>query len=222
MVSAMDKDRYFCWSDISTWSSLLRKASEDATPEDVRALLSKLYSGYRAFHGCKPVSVNSYRERGLLAHDRAGFHGAIKQEILAAYPAIDPALIDRAIREATPGGGRAEVCAFLDRRYLLREGKEFCVEGSELPLRIAARLRDHSGVSVRQLFTDRGTPTIVEFGVNWEDSPYHVGTELHLYVHEGLEAARAGIEPRVFDMPHVQTHTVPPGLIFNVEHPTFS
>jgi hypothetical protein len=220
MMVPVNSRAYFCWSDISTWAPLLDASRDGVSPDDVRALLRRVYAGFRAFHGCKPIDVDAYRKEGLLAHDRDVLHAEVKARIVAAHPEIDPAQIDRAIRAATPGGGRPEVCAFVDRRYLVGQGKEFCVRGSEMPLRVARYVAGYSGVDVRSTFTEPGTPLVVEFGVNWMDGPYHVKKELPDYVHEALEPARAGEAPRVFDMPHVQLKSVPPSMIFAIDQPS--
>ena len=222
MEAAADPKAYFCWSDISTWASLLDATPRGASSDDVGMLLQQLYVGYRAFHGCKSLDVESYRSQGLLAHDRRILHDQVKARILTAHPEIDPKDIDQSIVQATRGEGEPEVCAFIDRRFLEGDAKEFCIRGSEMPRRVAAILRGYSDIDVAPVLTQPGTPTIVEFGVAWINGPPHIMKHLPNEVHAALEPARRGNAPRVIDDPHVQRKTVPPSMIFAISHPVFA
>jgi hypothetical protein len=217
------REEYFCWSDLASWGPLLDATDAGTTRDRVDVLLNTLYAGVRAFHGCKPFDTESYRRDGIVAYDREFLHQQVRDRIRAAHPEIDPALIERAIAEATPAIVRKpEVCAYVDRRFLVCDGREFCLQGSEMPLRVAARLAGYvGGVDVRQLFLATGTPTVIEFGADWEDTPFHVRDQLPDEVHAALEPARAAEPARVFDMPHVQFSSVPPEKIFAIEQPDF-
>jgi hypothetical protein len=94
-------------------------------------------------------------------------HEQIRNQLRGALPEFDAAVVDLAIERATPRSVRVrEICGFVDRRYSVGAGKEFCVQGSELPLRVAALLGREAGAVARALFLGApGTPTLVEYGV---------------------------------------------------------
>jgi len=90
-----------------------------------------------------------------------------------------------------------------------------------MPLRVATLLHNYSGVDVSRLFTDPGTPTLIEFGVDWIIGPRYMKVELPDYVQEALGPARQGVAPPVLDWAHVQITTVPASQILGIEHPIF-
>jgi hypothetical protein len=93
-----------------------------------------------------------------------------------------------------------------------------------MPLRVASRLSDYTPVDVSPLFTERGTPTLVEFGVDWDDEDAGFATErITDSLGESIEAVLAGGFPGrgLDDVTHVHHRDIPPSMIFSIEHPKF-
>lgn len=200
----------------------MRAAPVQISPANAIETLRALYAGYVAYHGCKPEHPDCYLKEGLLAHERAVLNAAAKERILKHFPDLDARLIDQAIVEATPGGGRPEVCAFIDRRTFLQdEGRQFFELGSELPRRIATLLEERTAKRICPIFESVGVPTIVRIAVDWDDATDHVLGELAREVGDGLSQVRQGAEPRTLDVVHVQLDNVPPQRILELCEPAF-
>lgn len=153
------QERPECWSDNFSWLPY----SEDILPEFVQRLTT-YYSHFKGFHGCRPSSVRSYYERGLLGQNsdflcdnfRQIFSDVPKKHLEAAIGQ----LFDRINSER----GRSWFIGC--DKYLLRYCGHYLIQGSEFVMSLAAQLhRSATGEDYRFRLRNYGTPTIFEVDI---------------------------------------------------------
>ncbi|AXW61561.1 hypothetical protein CJO94_05920 [Ralstonia solanacearum] len=153
------QERPKCWSDDFSWLP----DAEYVVPEFVSALTS-YYTHFKGFHGCRPVRLGSYYERGLLGQD-SDFLCNMFREIFSDAPKED---VESVIQQFAGRSDRERGAMWLvgNDRYLLKECGHYLIQGSEYLMALAAHLgHSPSGEDYRFRLRSYGIPTILEVDV---------------------------------------------------------
>lgn len=145
--------------DDSAWVELLAHCLEEDADELVDALAERL-SGQtlRAYHGCRPADLDSYRKHGIRVLDCAAIV-AHTREWLETVPGMErllPLLSDMTERVG-PATREGHVYFGLDDRFLVEHCGHYLIYGSEF---LTAGFGRH-----KEALTTRGRPTIIEVDV---------------------------------------------------------
>ncbi len=148
-----------CWSDNLSW------LPDPDIETDFRELFLGFYSRAKGFHGCRPVSVRSYYERGLLGQNRR----IIEETFRQLFSDIDGSLLETAIEQMTHRGHdeNGKIYFVSDDTYLVEECGHYLIQGSEYLIALAASLCDQrfSLEDFRLRLRTIGIPTIFEVDI---------------------------------------------------------
>lgn len=145
-----------CWSDNFEWLP----EAEFVIPDFVEAM-TNYYSHFKAFHGCRPRSLDSYYTHGLVGQN---FEPLIRsfREIFADVAKDD---IKRAIDKFVKRGqqGQGAIWLLADDQLLIKECGHYIIQGSEFLMALAANLgHGPSGEDYRFRLRNYGIPTVLE------------------------------------------------------------
>ena len=146
-----------CWSDDLCWLP----DSEYILPEFTGSLTS-YYTHFKGFHGCRPSSVSSYYERGLLGQN-SDLLCDIFREIFSDVPKED---VENAIRQFADRSNSERGAMWLvgSDKFLIEQCGHYLIQGSEYLMALAAHLsRSPSGEGFR--LRQYGIPTILEVDI---------------------------------------------------------
>ena len=148
-----------CWSDDLCWLP----DSEYILPEFTGSLTS-YYTHFKGFHGCRPSSVSSYYERGLLGQN-SDLLCDIFREIFSDVPKED---VENAIRQFADRSNSERGAMWLvgSDKFLIEQCGHYLIQGSEYLMALAAHLsRSPSGEDYRFRLRQYGIPTILEVDI---------------------------------------------------------
>jgi hypothetical protein len=130
--------------------------------DDFRELFLGFYSHMKGFHGCRPISVRSYYERGMLGQDDSGVLEAFRR----IFSDVDARYLDAAIAEMGARGDneRGRIYFLCDDVELVKFCGHYLIQGSEYLIALAACLgaQRFSDEDFRMRLRTSGIPTIFE------------------------------------------------------------
>lgn len=148
-----------CWSDNVSWLP----DSGYIVSEFVDALTS-YYTHFKGFHGCRPLKLASYYERGLLGQNSDLLCDAFR-EIFSDVPKAD---VEDVIRRFADRSNMERGAMWLlgSDKYLVGECGHYLIQGSEYLMALAAHLgHSPSGEDYRFRLRNYGIPTILEVDI---------------------------------------------------------
>ncbi len=127
------QDRPKCWSDDMSWLP----DSEDIVPEFI-SRFTTYYGYFKGFHGCRPLTLSSYYEQGLVGQNSAELF-AIFREIFSDVPQDK---IDRVVEQFSDRGLRERGAIWFvgDDASLIEDCGHYAIQGSEFLMALAAAL----------------------------------------------------------------------------------
>jgi len=152
-------------SDDSTW---LDKAIGDCgfvLPKTSFRLLSDRflnhYTKIRAFHACRPKSIDEYYKYGIVPLDPAELHAkARKLFIKSKSHEISQSKIEAAIKDIGTETREGNVHFGLDDKFLIKHCSHYLIHGSEYLMAIAIHLGHEVGRDLTRVLRNIGFPTI--------------------------------------------------------------
>lgn len=154
-------NRLFVWSDRSTWPTRYPTRLAEPGSRSCDRLAERLresYDGVRAYHGCRPLTIDSYLLEGLkLANHTERTRQAV-EFFTSARQDLTRAAVEKAADQQS-GIDNQRVYACWDDRALLQYCGHYIIRGSEFLQGIAARLH------CRDLLEQVGVPTIIDIDV---------------------------------------------------------
>lgn len=149
----LQRERPKCWSDDLAWLP-----DHERLVPAFSGRMSQYYTHVKAFHGCRPDSLASYYEQGLLGQD--GQQIAKKfREIFADVITLD---VDRAIEQSSSGAEPGQIFLSADDRKMIDGFGHYAISGSEYLLGLAAKLPPaNSGEDYRLRLRKIGIPICV-------------------------------------------------------------
>lgn len=153
------QERPECWSDDLSWLP----DSEYILPEFVGSLTG-YYTHFKGFHGCRPSSVSSYYEHGLLGQN-SDLLCDMFREIFSDVPQED---VESIITQfaARSNSERGATWLVGSDKFLIEQCGHYLIQGSEYLMALAAHLgRSPSGEDYRFRLRQYGVPTILEVDV---------------------------------------------------------
>jgi hypothetical protein len=133
--------------------------------ENTHGLLAQkiphVFSEVRVFHACRPVTLSSYYERGLMPLDL----GEMSRIARALFLEVDPSLKEEHLQDVVdklqPDGRDGRLYAALDDRFLIRRCGHYLIYGSEFLYCVANQLSGVTGVDYTSWLKQRGRPTMI-------------------------------------------------------------
>ncbi len=153
--------RVFVWSDRRTWPDRYPTRLSEPGSRACDGLAERLrdsYDAVRAFHGCRPLTIDSYIRDGLKLAD----HEERTRQAVELFTSARPWLTKDAVEKAAAqqsGIDNQRVYACWDDRALLQYCGHYIIRGSEFLQGIAARLH------CQDLLEQVGVPTIIDIDV---------------------------------------------------------
>lgn len=149
------KSRSYCDSDDQSW--LPDAGVQPAFTE----AFTNYYKGIRAFHGCRPLNVETYIQDGLFGHDSE----RLKREFLQRFPSVPEAVVREAAKELDLAR-QSEIQKtwfVLTEKELIERFGSYVVHGSEylavLARNVCLHMRD---IDYFEALQKNGYPTIIE------------------------------------------------------------
>jgi hypothetical protein len=113
------------------------------------------FTHLRLFHGCRPLDVRTYYEKGIVVMPLTEFARQLR-EIFSDFP---PEALEHAIAQVKRSDDAWRVDAALDLRYLIEHASQYIVQGSETLSAFAANLPIVDGEDPRERLRNVGVPT---------------------------------------------------------------
>lgn len=148
-----------CWADDFSWLP----DSEYVLPEFTLSL-TNYYTHFKGFHGCRPLDLRSYYERGLVGQN-SEFLCDVFRDIFSDVPneEIENVIHQFADRSSSEKGTMWLVGC---DTFLLEECGHYLIQGSEYLMALAANLkRPQSFEDYRFRLRNYGIPTILEVDI---------------------------------------------------------
>ena len=155
------RQRVFIWSDRQTWPDRYPTRLSEPGSRACDRLADRLrdsYDAVRAYHGCRPLSTDSYLREGLKLAD----HAALTRHAVELFTSVCPWVTREAVEAAAAkqsGIDDRRVYACWDDRELVEHSGHYIVRGSEFIQAIGALLY------CQHVLENFGTPTIIELDV---------------------------------------------------------
>lgn len=109
----------------------------------------------RLFHGCRPLDVLSYYEKGILVMSLDELARQFR-EIFSDHP---PEALEHAISKVMPRDEEWRVDTAIDLRFLIKHASHYIVHGSETLNAFAVYLPSINGEDPRKRLKNVGVPT---------------------------------------------------------------
>ncbi|MEM5434691.1 hypothetical protein [Paraburkholderia diazotrophica] len=155
----LSQERPKCWSDDFSWLP----DSGYILPEFVSSL-TRYYTHFKGFHGCRPLTLSSYYERGLLGQN-SDLLCSVFRELFYDVPKEH---VEKIIQQFGDRGNRERGAIWLvgSDQYLVDECGHYLIQGSEYLMALAAHLGSSpGGEDYRFRLRGQGVPTVLEIDV---------------------------------------------------------
>lgn len=130
--------------------------------EHLTQRLPSRYDAIRGFHGCRPVDVATYYEKGLLVMDPHRVEQQARDFFLSgAFPRISAADVEKGIANVGRSMREGRVYFEATQSSLEDHCAHYMLYGSEFVTGVAAGLRDLHGRDYRQDLKTIGRPTVL-------------------------------------------------------------
>lgn len=141
-----------CWSDDMDWLP-----DHCWTVEEFCARMVDYYSHFKAFHGCRPVDVGSYFEKGLVGQDKVQIQHVFRR-MFSEWPMEH---LDRAIADLEPTRDHeaGKVWLLGCDKELVEDCGHYLIQGSEYLMALAVHVE---GSLAQRRLREVGIPTIIE------------------------------------------------------------
>lgn len=152
-------ERPKCWSDNLSWLP----GSESLLPEFAECLTA-YYTHFKGFHGCRPSSLSSYYEKGLLGQNSQLLNDRFR-EIFSDAPKedVESAIAEFKKRSETERGAMWLVGC---DKFLITRCGHYLIQGSEYIMALAAHLGySMHGEDYRFRLRKYGVPTVLEVDI---------------------------------------------------------
>lgn len=135
-----------------------------------------LYSHVRFFHACRPVDVQTYREKGILLLKRGEQIERFKDIFLRSgrFPELTEGMLKQSIQavDSLKKDAEAELCFVLDDRLTIEHCGTYLIYGSEYLCNLVSQLPGGDKESYRRELRRIGTPTILK--INLPNTPDNI------------------------------------------------
>jgi hypothetical protein len=133
--------------------------------ENTHGLLAEkiphVFSEVRVFHACRPESLSSYYERGLMPLDLREMNRIARTLFLEADPSLKEKHLQDVVDKLQPDGREGRLYVALDDRFLIRYSGHYLIYGSEFLYCVANQLSEVTGVDYTSWLKQRGRPTMI-------------------------------------------------------------
>jgi len=211
--------------DLSGLDSVIADTNGNGQSDVRSQFVSALYrnvQSVRAFHGCKPIKLDTYVHAGIVPFSAA----RLRDEFVDAFfdqcgRAVSMDEVEMAISQISTNR-RNGVWLSMNRASLIEDGSHLMLFGSEALQGLAAQLLPKRLPHFREVLRSRGTPTILECEVPFASLSSDQASELVGMI---LETVVCQIRDREFDDPMRDfgfciSHCLPPSAITGVTHPS--
>lgn len=147
--------------DLSWLDDIVRKVTgrEVDTKDLLANRLLKRYDAIRAFHGARPIDVETYYKEGLRLLDAERVEASSRSTFLSgSFPELTPAHIENAIQAVGRDMREGRLYFEANERMLVEHCAHYMLYGSEYMVGIAAHIEGHR--DYRQVLKQHGTPTV--------------------------------------------------------------
>lgn len=161
----LQRTRPDCWSDNMAW------IGGEETANQFEERFVTYYGSVRGFHGCRPTSISSYLDKGLLGQSQ----NEIESTFRAIFRDLPQDRLGRAIQALAHRGsserGKIYFCATANE--LTERCGHYLLQGSEYLMCLAAALSEQADSRERYEMRLRaaGTPTIFDVDIPIEYLP---------------------------------------------------
>jgi len=145
------------WLDSAIRSADPGKDIDESSFQFLASRFRERYTHIRVFHGCRPVDVGEYYQRGFLPMDPEQLIETARRYFLRGQlKEINEGLLEKAIAEISTKHRANHIYFVLDDRHLLNGAGEYLIYGSEYLYCLAIRLTGNCESILRKM----GIPTI--------------------------------------------------------------
>jgi hypothetical protein len=204
-----------CWSDDLSWLP----DHEYLVPEFTSALTG-YYTHFKGFHGCRPTSLSSYLEHGLVGQ-RSEHLNKLFREIFADVEANS---VEGVIQQFTDRSHSERGATWLlgCDKYLVNQCGHYLIQGSEYLMALAANLGpSRHGEDFRFRLRNCGVPTVLEVDIPVWHVPQSQHTEVAKMILSewGQLATRKSLHLRGDPPCYVLRKDLPPECLVGHYHP---
>jgi hypothetical protein len=155
------RDDNFAWLNESVVS--VKGGQVEHIPAVLGTRLSEYYDALVAFHGCRPISLESYQQKGLKPSDTEAIRNQAR-ELFGNTPELDAAI--RSLQGAYENHNRGVTWLCITKEsFLQRHHEGFLLHGCEYLAALANR------IDREEMLRNRGIPTIIECVIKASELP---------------------------------------------------
>lgn len=187
--------------------------------EEVEKALPGHYESFIAYHGCRPVNVDEYYEKGLLRH--SDFTLAECRALAMELSGTPSDAVDAAILSINCRLDFQRTYVVLDGRGLVEKSPHYMIYGSEFTMSILAQLSRMGFPNCQYKLKARGTPTLFTCHVPFKLLKKFILREIAETLVRNAMAWRyhGSRNPPVLDHTVVLHVDLPPSCIVSHTHP---
>jgi hypothetical protein len=215
---------YFDWSDREWLQTALKAVGSNTTPEIFDTVVEEFISRYthiRAFHACRPISVNTYYRNGLLPLNMEELRKLAESYFLSAEsPPPHRHCLDRVMQELTNEGRKGLLYLLLDDWQFIR-ASHYLTYGSEALQGIAIALSRVTGKDWREILKEKGVPTVFvcDLPLYFIDSSTLHRTASQFVISTLCDLLQPKTELEIIDWSFTFDTVLPPNVIVSHYHP---
>lgn len=172
LVKIRSKKVKGCWSDDMSW------LPDEEIVAALEIRFKEYYSHVKSFHGCRPIDVRSYYEKGLLGQNGS----LLESQFRKIFEDVSGDLVEKAILDSDDrrSDEKGKIFFVCDDRNLIEDCGHYLIQGSEYIMAMAASLCrfDGSGEDYKLRLRKAGIPTIFEVDIPLEQVPSNQINEL--------------------------------------------
>lgn len=211
---------YFAWNMRSSWLPLIASsAGHRLTRRRLMDILTDQYEGVVAYHGCRPVDIDSYRLGGLRRSETARLDKRAR-EIFSQerFPELSADEVGKAIAElGRRDDGRIFAC--LDYDFYMTYCTHYALYGSERLIAIAAILSRNGVQDYRQELKKYGRPAVLHVHLPWWCMGESTLSEFVNHVSKSIRKIKELKRLSRVDFGFEFYDALPPSSIIKIEHP---
>lgn len=171
---------------------------------------------FTAFHGARPLDVNSYYENGITIADISELNQQARKFLISdQYPQITTAILERAIAGASSIHDKT-LFLIIDER---EASGHYMIYGSEHICGIAAAMHRETGLDCRQILKTFGKPTQFRVTLPRKMIPDDQLHKLADHINGFYWDERRRTDPPRIDWSWILAQSIPGKYIFDHVHP---
>ncbi|PAU59208.1 hypothetical protein BZL41_17050 [Pseudomonas sp. PIC25] len=211
----ISRERPDCWSDDLSWLP-----DWECVVSEFVSALTDYYSHFKGFHGCRPSSLKSYYEHGLLGQSSERLHNVFRR----IFADVAQADVEEVIQQFSDRGKREQGTIWLlgCDKFLISQCGHYLIQGSEYLMALAANLEpSRQGEAYRFRLRNYGVPTVLEIDIPvwYVPQSQHMDVAKMILSEWGQLVARKPLYLNGIPPCYVLRRDIPPECLVGHHHP---